>query len=37
MRNPKIKISGRICYAPQKPWIMSGTVKQNIVFFKNYD
>lgn len=37
MRNPKIKVSGSICYAPQKPWIMSGTVKENIVFFKPYD
>lgn len=30
---PKIKISGSIAYCAQKPWIMSGTVRDNIVFF----
>jgi hypothetical protein len=27
MRNPTVNIYGTIAYAPQKPWIMSGTVK----------
>jgi len=27
MRNPCVKIYGSIAYAPQKPWIMSGSVK----------
>lgn len=27
MRNPSVKVFGSIAYAPQKPWIMSGSVK----------
>lgn len=37
MRNPIIKIHGSIAYAPQKPWIMAGTVKENILFFNKYE
>ncbi|GMY33956.1 ABC transporter C family member 13, partial [Fagus crenata] len=29
--------SGSIAYVPQVPWIMSGTVRDNILFGKNYD
>jgi ABC-type multidrug transport system fused ATPase/permease subunit len=36
MRNPVVKIYGSIAYAPQKPWIMAGTVKENILFFNEY-
>ena len=30
--NAQIKISGSISYSPQKPWIMSKTLKENITF-----
>ena len=28
----QIIVNGSIAYAPQKPWIMSGTLKENITF-----
>lgn len=34
---PELYIQGQICYVPQKPWIMSGTVKENILFHSEYD
>lgn len=37
MRNPQVKVFGSIAYAPQKPWIMAGTVKENILFFNQYE
>lgn len=37
MRNPVVKVNGEIAYAPQKPWMMSGTVKENILFFNRFD
>ncbi|KAJ2694872.1 hypothetical protein H4R19_005882, partial [Coemansia spiralis] len=30
-------VRGRIAYVPQQPWIMSGTVRENIVFGSAYD
>lgn len=33
----KIKISGRIAYSPQKSWIMSKTLKENIIFMNELD
>jgi ABC-type multidrug transport system fused ATPase/permease subunit len=33
----KITIAGSLAYAAQKPWIMSGTLKDNIVFTLPYD
>lgn len=33
----KVKINGSIAYSPQKPWIMTGTIEENIVFFGEYD
>lgn len=33
----KIVINGSIAYSPQKAWIMTGTVKENILFFQPYD
>lgn len=36
-KNPSIKIYGSLAYSPQKAWIMAGTVKDNITFFKPYD
>ncbi|KAJ6694900.1 ATP-BINDING CASSETTE SUB-FAMILY C [Salix koriyanagi] len=29
--------SGSVAYVPQVPWIMSGTIRDNILFGKNYD
>ena len=31
--DPKITINGSVAFCSQKPWIMSGTVKENILFF----
>ena len=31
--DPKITINGSVAFCSQKPWIMSGTVKENIMFF----
>lgn len=33
----KIYVSGKIAYCPQKPWIMSATVKNNITFTLPYN
>ena len=33
----KIAINGSIAFASQKSWIMSTTLKENIVFFKPFD
>lgn len=35
--NPKVTINGSIAYCPQKPWIMSGTLRDNIVFHEELD
>lgn len=35
--SPQIVINGRISYVPQKPWIMSGTLKSNIMFNEPFD
>ncbi|KAH9715824.1 multidrug resistance-associated protein 11 [Citrus sinensis] len=32
-----IHASGSIAYVPQVPWILSGTIRDNILFGKNYD
>ncbi|XP_065902754.1 ATP-binding cassette sub-family C member 4-like isoform X2 [Dysidea avara] len=32
-----VDIEGSVSYASQDPWIFSGTVKENILFGKNYD
>lgn len=32
-----IKVNGRISYASQEAWIFSGTVRDNILFGKNYE
>ena len=31
-KNPKIVINGTIAYSAQKPWIISGSIKENILF-----
>ena len=33
----KIKINGSIAYVPQKAWILNDTVRNNIVFKRNFD
>jgi ATP-binding cassette subfamily C (CFTR/MRP) protein 1 len=35
--NPEITINGSLAYCTQKPWIRSGTVKENIIFFQPYN
>ncbi|KAJ0008012.1 hypothetical protein Pint_30337 [Pistacia integerrima] len=32
-----IHSSGSIAYVPQVPWILSGTIRDNVLFGKNYD
>ncbi|KIP05505.1 hypothetical protein PHLGIDRAFT_128871 [Phlebiopsis gigantea 11061_1 CR5-6] len=32
-----VKLSGCVSYAPQNPWIMSATIRDNIVFSYEYD
>lgn len=29
-----VSVGGRVAYAPQEPWIQSGTVRDNILFGK---
>lgn len=36
-KNSRIKIAGDIAYSPQKAWIMSKTLKENITFASEYD
>ena len=35
--HPSISINGSIAFCSQKPWIMSGTVKENIMFFLPFE
>ena len=28
----RVRVAGRLAYAPQRPWIMSGTLRANILF-----
>lgn len=32
-----VKVRGTVSYVSQEPWIFSGTVRQNILFGKDYD
>ncbi|KAL6453230.1 MLT1 Multiple drug resistance-associated protein-like transporter 1 [Candida maltosa Xu316] len=34
---PKVETFGTIAYCPQNPWILNGTVKENILFGHKYD
>jgi ABC-type multidrug transport system fused ATPase/permease subunit len=36
-KNSMVEINGSLAYVPQKPWIMSGTVRDNITFTLPYD
>ena len=31
-----VKLNGRVFYVSQNPWIFSSTIKQNIIFDKEY-
>lgn len=33
----KVKINGNICYCGQNPWLINGTVKENIILGKEFD
>ena len=33
----KVSCHGRVAYAPQVPWVFSGTIRQNIIFGLPYD
>ena len=33
----KVDLYGSVAYAPQNPWIMSSSVRDNITFFRNFD
>ncbi|KAG0045022.1 hypothetical protein BGZ83_009725 [Gryganskiella cystojenkinii] len=37
VRKGSVKISGKIAYAPQQPWIINATLKDNIVFGAAFD
>ncbi len=32
-----VEVNGSLAYVPQKPWIMSGTVRDNITFTMPFD
>ncbi|XP_009589885.1 putative ABC transporter C family member 15 [Nicotiana tomentosiformis] len=32
-----VKISGEVAYVPQSPWILTGNIKENILFGKTYE
>ncbi|PHU04632.1 ABC transporter C family member 5 [Capsicum chinense] len=32
-----VKISGEVAYVPQSPWILSGNIKENVLFGKPYE
>lgn len=36
-RTDKIYINGTLCYVPQIPWIQNNTLKNNILFYKDYN
>ncbi|CAF3840294.1 unnamed protein product, partial [Rotaria sp. Silwood1] len=33
----KVRLNGSYCYVPQEPWIFSSSIKNNILFGKEYD
>jgi ATP-binding cassette subfamily C (CFTR/MRP) protein 1 len=35
--NGRVSVSGNIAYVPQTPWIMNATLKQNILFGRDFD
>lgn len=36
-REGEVTVKGSIAYAPQNPWILSATVRENILFSHEYD
>ncbi|CAK9435732.1 uncharacterized protein LODBEIA_P04450 [Lodderomyces beijingensis] len=36
-KSPSVETFGSIAYCPQNPWILNGTVKENILFGHKYD
>lgn len=35
--NGEVKVNGSVAYSAQQPWIFSGTLRQNILFGKEYN
>jgi len=35
--NGRVSISGKIAYVPQTAWIMNATLKENVLFGKDFD
>ena len=35
--NSRVSINGQICYLGQKPWLINGSIKDNILLQKSYD
>jgi ABC-type multidrug transport system fused ATPase/permease subunit len=35
--NGRVRISGKIAYVPQTAWIMNATLKENILFGRDFD
>ena len=33
----KVNVRGSVFYVPQEPWIFTGSIRQNILFGKEYD
>lgn len=37
LTNGVICINGRVAYVSQQPWVFSGTLRENILFGRNFD
>ena len=35
--NGRVSVSGKIAYVPQTAWIMNATLKENILFGRDFD
>lgn len=37
VKSGEIHLSGSVAYVSQQPWVFSGTLKENILFGREYD